>query len=138
MMTYLTPEDIIMTIKEYLETINYKITSAEDFCWNCYGENTLTFETWNGDIEGVSSSIIFDSQSQKVYEVFVIDYGTAQAFRWVHPEFVEKMIADATDRDVDHSIAADAIKFVDLTDEHVILEKIRTMVAYEHRNKESE
>lgn len=56
----------MITLKEFMELVDYRITEGSDYMWSCYGPNAHRLDSWNGDHDGHSVSIIFDTQSQNV------------------------------------------------------------------------
>ena len=51
----------MITIKEWMELVDYKITEGSTYGWQCYGPNAYCLDSWNGvyDDGGYSFSIIF-------------------------------------------------------------------------------
>ena len=56
----------MITMKEWMELVSYRITEGSDFGWQCYGSNVYQLDSWNGDQDGHSFSIIFDTRDQTV------------------------------------------------------------------------
>ena len=104
----------MITIKEWMELVDYRITEGSDYCWECYGDNAYTLDSWNGDHEGHSFSIIFDTKDQTVYEVQAHDYLHNRAYRMVNEDFQKKMRKEAKRRDTDKDQAWDEVNYVDL------------------------
>lgn len=104
----------MITIKEWMELVDYRITEGSDYCWGCYGNNAYTLDSWNGDHEGHSFSIIFDTKDQTVYEVQAHDYLHNRAYRMINEDFVKKMKKESKRRDVDKDQAWDDVNYVDL------------------------
>ena len=123
----------MITMKEWMELVDYKITEGGDYGWGCYGANSYTLDSWNGvhGKGGYSFSIIFSTKSQKVYEVSMCDYTNDRAYRMINPKFQKKHDKEAEMRDVNlneanmtaiYSIAAGLFEFnisKDLTVEYV-------------------
>ena len=106
----------MITIKEWMELTDYKITEGSDYGWNCYGPYSYTLDSWNrihGD-GGYSFSITFSTKSQKVYEVSVCDYTNNRAYRMINPKFQEKHRKEALARNVNLNEAWDECDYVDL------------------------
>jgi hypothetical protein len=101
-------------MKEWMELVNYRITEGSDYGWQCYGPNVYQLDSWNGDINGHSFSIIFDTRDQTVYEVQAHDYVHNRAYRMVNPDFQKKMRKEAKRRDIDKDEAWDDVDYVDL------------------------
>ena len=106
----------MITMKEWMELVDYKITEGSDQCWDCYGPNSYTLDSWNGvhGKGGYSFSIVFSTKSQKVYEVTVCDFTNDRAYRMINPNNVEKHRKEAVVRDVNLNEAWDVVDYVDL------------------------
>ena len=104
----------MITMKEFMELVNYRITEGSDYCWNCYGSDAYHLDSWNGDQDGHSFTIIFDTRDQTVYEVQAHDYLHQRAYRMVNPEFQKKMKKEAKHRNIDKNEAWDDVNYVDL------------------------
>jgi hypothetical protein len=128
------PEDKNMiTLKQFFETFDYRITEGSDYGWSCYGPDAYMLSSWNGvhDTGGVSGNIVFDTKTQTVYEVEVCDYTNNRAYRLINPAFVDAHRKEANNREVDLNQAWDDVKFVDLDVEEDWLEKAQAIVAGE-------
>jgi hypothetical protein len=106
----------MITIEEWMELTNYRITEGSDYGWTCYGPNSHQLDSWNGihGKGGYSFSIVFSTKSQKVYEVSVCDYTNDRAYRMINPKFKDKHAKEAKDRNVDLNQAWDSVDYVDL------------------------
>ena len=97
-----------------MEVVGYRITEGADYCWECYGPNAYTLDSWNGEQDGHSFSIYFDTKTQAVYEVQAHDYRNQRAYRLINPEFVKKHKKESKRRSVEHKEAWDDVNYVDL------------------------
>ena len=97
-----------------MEVVDYRITEGSNYLWECYGPNAYCLDAWNGDQDGHSHSIIFDTKTQEVYEVTSYDYRSNRAYRLINQSFVELHNAEARRHQVDHREAWDDVNFVDL------------------------
>ena len=106
----------MITIQEWMELTDYKITEGGDYGWSCYGPNAYTLDSWNGvhGIGGYSFSIIFSTKTQKVYEVSMCDYTNDRAYRMINPKFQKKHAKEAEMRNVNLNEAWDCVEYVDL------------------------
>jgi hypothetical protein len=106
----------MITIKEWMELTDYKITEGSEYGWSCYGPNAYCLDSWNGvhGKGGYSFSIVFSAKSQKVYEVSMSDYTNDRAYRMINPKFQEKHRKEALARNVDLNEAWDDVNYVDL------------------------
>jgi len=101
----------MITVNQYMEVIDYRMTGGSEYLWCCYGENARYIDCDNDDY---SVSIIFDTVTQCVYEASVYDYRRDRAYRLFNPQFKDCMIAESLDRDCPIIFAWDAVKFTDL------------------------
>jgi hypothetical protein len=106
----------MITMKEWMELVDYKITEGSDYGWQCYGPNAYCLDSWNGvhGVGGYSFSIVFSTKSQKVYEVSMCDYTNDRAYRMINPKNQEKHRKEALARDVNLNEAWDCVDYVDL------------------------
>lgn len=123
----------MITMKEWMELVDYKITEGSDYGWQCYGPNAYTLDSWNGihGAGGHSFSIVFSTKTQKVYEVSVCDYTNNRAYRMINPSKVEKHRKEATDRGCSINEAWDCVDYVDLEVVEDFMEKSRAIKAGE-------
>jgi predicted HTH domain antitoxin len=121
----------MITIKSFMEAIQYKVTEGSEYLWKCFGKNAYNLEHWNGknDEGGVSVSIIFDTDTHVVYEMQAWDYSTHRSYRWIHPDYLERVKDECMNRGIDFENSLDDKKFIDLDVAEDILEKAGAMVA---------
>ena len=104
----------MITMKEFMELVDYRITEGSDYGWQCYGSNAYMLDSWNGDQDGHSFTVIFDTKTQTVYEVQAHDYVHDRAYRMVNEDFVKKMKKESKRRDVNRDEAWDNVNYIDL------------------------
>jgi len=104
----------MITMKEWMELVGYRITEGSDYGWQCYGPNVYQLDSWNGEQDGHSFSIIFDTRDQTVYEVQAHDYVHNRAYRMINEDYAKKMKKEAKKRDVDRDQAWDDVDYVDI------------------------
>ena len=106
----------MITMKEWMELVDYKITEGSDYGWSCYGPNSYTLDSWNGvhGTGGYSFSIVFSTKTQKVYEVSMCDYTNNRAYRMINPKNVEKHRKEAESKSVLANQAWDDVDYIDL------------------------
>lgn len=121
----------MITLKDFMETVDYRITEGSAYGWDCYGHDAYCLDSWNQEQDGHTVSIIFDTKTQIVYEACAYDYSRNRAYRLIHPDFKQLHNDEAKDRGVDQWEAWDEVKFVDLETEEDFLEKTRAIVAKE-------
>jgi len=106
----------MITMKEWMELVDYKITEGSDYGWNCYGPNAYSLSSWNGvhGKGGYSFNIVFSTKTQKVYEVAVCDYTNDRAYRMVAENKQEKHRKEAERFGINFNKAWDDVEYVDL------------------------
>ena len=121
----------MITIKEFMEIVDYKITEGSDYCWQCYGPDAYRLDSWNQDQDGHSVSIVFDTKTHIVYEATAYDYKRARAYRLINPDFLQAHRDEAKDRDVNENQAWDDVNYVDLDIDDNFIQKALAIVADE-------
>ena len=104
----------MITLKEWMEIVDYRITEGSDYCWHCYGNDVHMLDSWNGEQDGHSFTVIFDTKTQVVYEVQAHDYVHNRAYRMINPDFQKKNKKEAKKRDIDKNNAWDDVDYVDI------------------------
>ena len=104
----------MITLKEWMEIVDYRITEGSDYCWHCYGNDVHMLDSWNGEQDGFSFTVIFDTKTQVVYEVQAHDYVHNRAYRMINPDFQKKNKKEAKRRDIDKNNAWDDVDYIDL------------------------
>ena len=119
----------MITLKQYFETINYRVSEGYQFQWQCYGPNAYGLESVdNRCTDGHSVGIIFDTQDQTVYQVEVHDYKNYRSYRLNNPVFNDARRQECTSRGLDPDEAYDGVKFVDLETVEDFLEKATAII----------
>ena len=117
----------MITLKQWMEVCDYRITEGSDYGWQCFGHNAYCLDSWNGDQEGHTISIVFDTHTQTVYQAMAYDYSRNRAYRMTNPEFKAAFDAECVDREILDMAWEDEegnpIKYVDLDVEEDFLEK---------------
>lgn len=101
-------------LEQWMKACDYRITEGSEYTWDCWGDNAYCLDSWNGEQDGHSFSVIFDKQTQEVYELQAHDYTNNRAYRWFNPEFRQAYIDNATQRGVDAQEAWDDLRYVEL------------------------
>jgi hypothetical protein len=101
----------MLTLPEFFELIDHRITGGSEYQWQCYGDHAQTIDS---DAANHSLSVIFDRQDQTVYEVTVCDYSNNRAYRIINPDYKDKHDAEASVRGVQPRQAWDDVNYVDL------------------------
>ena len=122
----------MITLQQWMETVNFRVTEGSEYLWNCYGPNAYSLDSWDGRHGGGSSfTIIFDNKTQEVYEVQAHDYDNNRAYRLINPAYSDTMYNEASYRNVNKKQAWDEVDYVDLESEEDWLEKARAIFSGE-------
>ncbi len=125
----------MITLKQFMETVDYRITEGSDYQWQCFGPNAYTLDSWNGEQDGHTVSIIFDTRDQTVYQVMAYDYKRGHAYRITNPDFKFGFDDECAGRDIEDMAweldDGTPVKYVDLEVVEDFLDKARAIVADE-------
>jgi glutaredoxin len=121
----------MITLKQWMEVADYRITEGSEFLWECYGEYSYRLDAWDGEQDGASVSIVFDTKDQTVFEVTTYDYANQRAYRLVNPSWVKKHKKEAKRREIDYNHAWDDVEYTDLEVDEDWLEKAKAIVSRE-------
>lgn len=121
----------MITLKEFMEVVGFKITEGSDYCWNCYGPNAYRLDSWNQDQEGHTVSIVFDTRTHVVYEATAYDYKRNRAYRLINPNYVQAHKDEAQSRNVEINQAWDDVNYIDLETNDDFIQKALAIVADE-------
>jgi hypothetical protein len=120
----------MITIKDWMEVVNYRITEGDTYGWNCYGHHAHQLSAWNGihGKGGWSLNIVFDTQTQEVYEVAVCDYTNDRAYRFINPIYKTAYNAEAKSHGEFANQAWDGVDYTDLEVDEDWLDKATSIV----------
>ena len=104
----------MITLKQWFETVDYRITEGSDYGWRCYGPNAHVLDSWDGEQDGHSFSVVFDTKTQQVYEVQAHDYQRSRAYRWFNAGCEELYKKECTEHDSVDNEAWDGVDYVTL------------------------
>lgn len=102
-----------MKLKEWLETVDYRITEGSEYGWRCFGDRAYSLSYWNGDHDGHSMNVVFDTETQDIYTAEVCDYTGGRAYRWIHPEHLHSYKGEVINREV-NDVAWEDTRWTDL------------------------
>jgi len=119
----------MISLKQWMEVVEYRITEGSDYGWECYGPDAHMLDSWNGDQNGHSFTIIFDTKTQTVYEVQAHDYVHNRAYRMINPDYAKANKKEAKQRGVSRKEAWDDVDYVDLESYEDWLSKAQAIFA---------
>lgn len=117
-----------------MEVVDYRIVEGSDYTWSCFGKNSKPYNlsSWNGDQEGWSFNITFDTGTQEVYLVEACDYLHKRAYRRINPNFELKYREYSRRENPKHADQAwDEVNFVDLESDDDWIQKALAIKAGE-------
>jgi len=123
----------MITLKDWMEIVDYRVTEGSTYGWSCFGTNAYSLDSWNGDHNGHSLTITFDTKTQVPYMVEVHDFRYNRAYRMINSEYKDAHDAEMKSRGVtDMAWEDDAgkpIEFVDLDVDDDFIQKALAIVA---------
>jgi len=99
----------MITLQNFIESVNFKITGGSEYQWRCFGPNARWLDS--EDHDKVSASIVFDSINQTVYVADVCDFVNNRAYRWINPDYATAHQDEATARNVVVDEAWENVKY---------------------------
>lgn len=76
-----------ITLKDFVEAVNFKIQDSGVFGWDCYGEKNLMLDVFD---KNGSGTVVYNTVNFTVYELRYCDYKKELAYKWINPKFVKK------------------------------------------------
>jgi hypothetical protein len=116
----------MITLKEWMELVDYRITGGSEFQWDCFGSDARYLDC---DDNHASTSVIFDGVDQTVYQVTVYDYERNRAYRMINPDYKFGHADEAAGRNVVSDQAWDEVKYIDLETDEDFLAKSRAIIS---------
>lgn len=117
----------MITLQEYLEAVNFKITGGSEYQWKCFGDNARYLDCDSEVLNEYSIHCVFDSVDQTVYSIEAWDYPNDRVYRWIHPAYIKKHMKACAKHNVDVYSASDTMNYTDLDVAADILEKARAI-----------
>jgi hypothetical protein len=105
-----------VSTKEYFSNLGFKVGEGWKHNWSCYGPDAYALD-WSAIKNDcwVSTGVVYDSVTQIVYEISVWDESVDKVYRWINPDYIQKVKREYKSRRLNFKIAYDLIKFEDLT-----------------------
>ena len=123
----------MITLKDWMEIVDYRITEGSNYGWNCFGFDAYMLDSWNGDHNGHSLSITFDTKTQVVYMAEVHDFKNDRAYRIFNPDYKAGHDAEVKVRGITDQAWEDdngkPIEYVDLDVNDDFIQKASAIVA---------
>ena len=120
----------MLSLKEWMEIVDYKITEGSTYGWQCYGYDAYCLDSWNGNHDGHSFTIIFDTKTQEVFEVQAHDFRNDRAYRMINPQYAPDHTKESATRGVPDEAWED-VTYVDLETDDDFMQKSLAIAAGE-------
>ena len=117
-----------MTLKDWLEATDYRITEGSDFGWYCYGPNTYTLNYTAPGEDVNDASCVYSRDTQRVLEVTAYDAKRDKAYRWIDPEYKEAHDNESVKRGFEPDVFVDGDSFIELETPEDMLQKATAIV----------
>lgn len=118
----------MITLKEFIEAVEYRITYGGDYMWPCFGKNAYCLSAEKDDCW--SSSVVFNTKTLEVFLVEACDYKRQRAYRFFNPDHKSKYFSYASKhRAGSMNEAWDTVNYVDLEQLEDWLDKASSIVA---------
>ena len=85
-----------------MEGVQYRVSDVWDFNWDCFGKNAVGLTSEWGDDGGRTYTVIYDPNSQEVFEVCSYSSLDCTALRWINPKYKKAYLAEEKFRGVDN------------------------------------
>lgn len=120
----------MITLKDYLTAIDYKITGGSEFQWDCFGSNARYLDCNDSEFGNGKYSInaIFDGSDQTVYVIEAWDYLNEREYRWINPEYKSSYEHECRLKEIDPNESEEGKRYIDLDVEEDVIEKITAIV----------
>jgi hypothetical protein len=124
----------MITLKEFMEVVDYRITEGSDYTWSCFGPEAKPYSlsAWNQEHDGWSFNIVFDTGTQVVYMAEACDYKHNRAYRLINPDWKDSYIKYADQHNPEYrDLAWDGVDFTDLESDDDWIQKALAIAAGE-------
>lgn len=125
----------MITIRDFMEAVQYRITEGNEYTWHCFGDHAYQLTSWDGrHSDGATVSMVFDTNTQTVYQIEAHDYLRNRSYRWIHPDHRAAYRQEALTwfgGDLSKDVAYDNVKFVDVDDHAVMLSRATAIARHE-------
>ncbi len=103
-----------LTLADINEALNHQITEGSAYQWSCYGPNARYLDYTIRGLD-VTSCVIYDTQTQEVYEASLCDGPNDRAYRWSNPDYYKAHAKEAKKRGVNPNQAWDDVDYISVS-----------------------
>lgn len=120
----------MITLKEFMELVDYRITEGSNYGWSCFGYDAYSLDSWNGNHNGHSLTVTFDTKTQVVYMAEVHDFKNERAYRMINKDYQETHNSEVKTRGItDQAWEDDEGEPIEYTDLEVVDDFIQKCLA---------
>jgi len=116
----------MITLEQSIKLANYQITGGSQYLWKCFGPNARYLDFV--DNEKISYSVIFDTETQVVYEATISDYARENHYLLLNKEYREDYIAESDSRGSRYNQVYDDVNYVELEEVNDFVEKADAII----------
>ena len=114
----------MITLKEWIELIGYRISGGSKYQWQCFGANARFIDCESANY---STSAVFDSATQEMYQVEIYDTARQVNYVFIPEAHRAAHVAEAKERNID--LNDNDFKTVELEVIEDWLEKAQAIIA---------
>ena len=103
-----------LTLADVNEALNHNITEGSAYLWSCYGPNARYLDYTIRGLD-VTGCVIYDTQTQEIYQADLCDGPNDLAWRWRNPDFLKAYLKEAKKRGVNPNQAWDDVDYTDVS-----------------------
>ena len=119
----------MITLKEFLEAGNHRVTEGNEYLWDCFGEHAYTMDVQVGGWDSSSAHIVFDRKTQEIYQASVYDYNHNRAYRLFGNESYKKAYeTECERRNVNSREAWEHVEYTDLEVDRDFMSKMTAIM----------
>lgn len=108
-----------MNLQEFMNATSARVSGGSEYQWKCFpNARFMDF----ADIDGKEvGSCVFNTLTQKIYEViFSVDEDNV-SYRWTDPEWRDSRLEEARSRSIDDGVAYDDVNYTEVQSEDEIM-----------------
>ena len=106
-----------MKLKDFLKSTGYRISSGDEYLWNCYGEHALSIDASRGKFV---ATVVFDTKTQNVYEMTFADEKKSEPYRYSNPRFVGKHKKESEQKGFRFEQAWDDVDYIEISSREIL------------------
>jgi hypothetical protein len=104
----------MITIKDWMEGVKYRVTDNWDFQWQCFGSNAVGLTSEWGAQGGRDYTVVYDPTTMEVFEVCSYSNKDCTALRWIHPKYKAAYLAEDRLRGMGNIFDFQDVKFTEV------------------------